>query len=108
MEKIIIGTVPEKDLVVEMDIPEMGGTVHAVILSVTEIAICDNSSMLVCIMYGNNTLFETHCSLHCCQDYTYYSSEDELEDVLYIHYSDLVFWNVIATDCTIPSIPNTL
>ena len=49
MEEIIMGTVPEKGLVVEMDIPEMGGTVHAVILSVTEVTICDGCSEFVCV-----------------------------------------------------------
>ena len=102
-----MGTVPKKGLVVEMDIPEMGGTVHAVILSVTEIAVCDSSSEFICIMYGNSTLFETHCFLHYCQDYTY-CSEDELEDVLYIEYSDLIFQKIIASSCTISDIPDKL
>lgn len=107
MKEEIMGTVPEKGLVVEMDIPEMGGVIHAVILSVTEVTICDGCSEFICIMYSNNTLFEAHCHCHKVNDYNY-CSEDELEDVLYIEYSDLVFWDVIATDCTIPSIPNTL
>lgn len=97
-----MGTVPEKGLVVEMDIPEMGGTVHTVILSVTEIVVCDSSSEFVCVMYAKNTLFEAHCHRHEFLEY------DEDDDVLYIDYSDLVFWDVIATDCTISSIPNTL
>ena len=97
-----MGTVPKKGLVVEMDIPEMEGLIHAVILSVTEVTICDGCSELVCIMYSNNTLFEAHCPRHEFLEY------DEDDDVLYIDYSDLVFWDVIATDCTIPSIPNTL
>lgn len=97
-----MGTVPEKGLVVEIDIPEMGGTIHAVVLSVTEVTICDRCSELVCIMYAKNTLFEAHCHRHEFLEY------DEDEDVFYIDYSDLVFQKVIASSCTISSIPNTL
>lgn len=105
MEEIIMGTVPEKGLVVEMDIPEMGGTIHAVILSATEVTICDGCSEFVCIMYAKNTLFEAHCQ---CHQFHSYDFDYDDEDVLYIHHSDLVFWDVIAENCTIPSIPNTL
>lgn len=106
MEEIIMGTVPEKGLVVEMDIPEMGGTIHAVILSVTEVTICDGCSEFICIMYAKNTLFEAHC--HCHQFHSYDIDYDASENILYLHHSDLVFWGVIAENCTIPSIPNTL
>lgn len=84
MEEIIMGTVPEKGLVVEM-----GGTVHAIILSVTEVSICDGCSEFICIMYSNNTLFEAHCYCHQFHSYDF-DYDDEDEDVLYIHYSDLI------------------
>lgn len=99
MEEIITGTVPEKGLVVKMDIPEIGGAINAVILSTTEIAICEDSSKLVCIMYGNNTLFEAHCQCHLCY---------EPEYALFIDYSNLEFQKVIASSCTISGIPNEL
>ena len=97
-----MGTVPEKGLIVEMSIPEMGGLIHAVILSVTEVIICNGCSEFICIMYAKNTLFEAHC--HCHQFHEY----DEDEDVLYNCYSDLVFYGMIASSCTISSIPDTL
>lgn len=99
MERIVAGTVPEKNLVVKMDIPEIGGSINAVILSITEIAICEDSSKLVCIMYGNNTLFEAHCQCHLCY---------EPEYALFIDYSNLEFQKVIASPCTISGIPNEL
>lgn len=108
MERIVAGIEPEKGLVVKMDIPEIGGAINAVILSITEIVICEDSSKLVCIMYGNSTLFEAHCQCHMCYDYWYYNDEDEPEYALFIDYSNLEFQKVIASSCTISGIPNEL
>ena len=108
MERIVAGTVPEKNLVVKMDIPEIGGVINAVILSVTDIATCEDNLKLVCIMYGNSTLFEAHCQCHMCYDYVHLGEEEEPEYALFINYDDLVFQKVIASSCTISGIPNEL